>query len=229
MSSQQHSQTIFADNGVLVASDGGTDAVLEVSPITTATPAGRPRLYLASYRTEQPGRVIAIEPARRAAKVAARAQDRARAAARHPAKKIITTGHADAVGNLLHFPKSTAAPAAALTSARASGEHCQTCTAPPEHDQWNVAARGETSTQRLDRAYAEILQEVRIAQTGVRILLAMLGAALLLIFDVVLGMHPGMFLTAGTLTWFATLWFFLPVWPRIRHGRRGQQSATFGT
>ena len=42
------------------------------------------------------------------------------------------------------------------------------------HDQWNFMARRETPTQRLDRNYAEILQEVRLAQTGVQLLLAFL-------------------------------------------------------
>jgi len=42
------------------------------------------------------------------------------------------------------------------------------------HDQWNLVARRETPTQRLDRNYAEILQEVRVAQTGVQLLLAFL-------------------------------------------------------
>ena len=42
------------------------------------------------------------------------------------------------------------------------------------HDRWNFAARRETPTQRLDRNYAEILQEVRVAQTGVQLLLAFL-------------------------------------------------------
>jgi Family of unknown function (DUF6328) len=42
------------------------------------------------------------------------------------------------------------------------------------HERWNQQARGETPRARLDRAYAEILQEVRIAQCGVQILLAFL-------------------------------------------------------
>ena len=41
-------------------------------------------------------------------------------------------------------------------------------------DQWNTAARGETPAQRVDRNYAEILQEMRVAQTGVQLLLAFL-------------------------------------------------------
>ncbi|WP_460441766.1 DUF6328 family protein [Amycolatopsis stemonae] len=43
-----------------------------------------------------------------------------------------------------------------------------------DHDEWNFAVRRETPTQRLDRNYAEILQEVRVAQTGVQLLLAFL-------------------------------------------------------
>lgn len=42
------------------------------------------------------------------------------------------------------------------------------------HECWNATARGETPLQRLDRVYAELLQEIRVAQTGVQILLAFL-------------------------------------------------------
>ena len=45
-----------------------------------------------------------------------------------------------------------------------------------DHDDWNTEARGETPMQRADRAYGEILQEVRVAQTGVQILFAFLLA-----------------------------------------------------
>jgi uncharacterized protein DUF6328 len=44
----------------------------------------------------------------------------------------------------------------------------------PTHDDWNYLARGEIPTQRLDRNYGELLQEVRVAQTGVQFLLAFL-------------------------------------------------------
>jgi hypothetical protein len=54
------------------------------------------------------------------------------------------------------------------------GEHCVTCMSPDEHDVWNAVARGETPLQRADRAYGEVLQEVRVAQTGVQILFAFL-------------------------------------------------------
>jgi len=50
---------------------------------------------------------------------------------------------------------------------------CQRC-ASHDHDEWNAGARGETPLQRVDRAYGEILQEVRVAQTGVQILFAFL-------------------------------------------------------
>ncbi|ALG08027.1 DUF6328 family protein [Kibdelosporangium phytohabitans] len=43
-----------------------------------------------------------------------------------------------------------------------------------EHDRWNYAVRGESRIQRLDRNYGEILQELRVAQTGVQLLLAFL-------------------------------------------------------
>jgi Family of unknown function (DUF6328) len=45
-----------------------------------------------------------------------------------------------------------------------------------DHDDWNAGERGETPLQRADRAYGEILQEVRVAQTGVQILFAFLLA-----------------------------------------------------
>ena len=44
-------------------------------------------------------------------------------------------------------------------------------------DRWNYLARGETANQRLDRNFAELLQEVRVAQVGVQLLLTFLFAA----------------------------------------------------
>ncbi|GFG52294.1 hypothetical protein CQY20_06210 [Mycolicibacterium agri] len=41
----------------------------------------------------------------------------------------------------------------------------------PERDQrWDVQARGETETQRLDRNWNNLLQELRVTQTGVQLL-----------------------------------------------------------
>src|SRR5215472_4316403 len=56
------------------------------------------------------------------------------------------------------------------------GEECQVCSTVRDHDEWNAIERGETPLQRADRAYGEILQEVRVAQTGVQILFAFLLA-----------------------------------------------------
>jgi Family of unknown function (DUF6328) len=58
--------------------------------------------------------------------------------------------------------------------ARSGREHCEVCTSQDGHDSWNARARGESPLQRADRAYGEILQEVRVAQTGVQILFAFL-------------------------------------------------------
>jgi uncharacterized protein DUF6328 len=185
-------------------------------------------------------------------------------------------------------PAPAAAPAV-KTAAPPAGGHCRTCTS-DGHDEWNAGERGETPLQRADRAYGEILQEVRVAQTGVQLLFAfLLGlaftsrfasvtqferyvyvltlmlcaaaaalliapaafhrvvyrrrlkrhlvriasrlalcglvllllalvSALLLILDVVIGLGPALLLAAGALGWFATWWFGLPAWSRIRHG-----------
>jgi hypothetical protein len=51
---------------------------------------------------------------------------------------------------------------------------CRVCAAVEDHDDWNAGVRGETPMQRADRAYGEILQEIRVAQTGVQILFAFL-------------------------------------------------------
>jgi hypothetical protein len=59
---------------------------------------------------------------------------------------------------------------------RASGQVKAMLRTLHDHDDWNAQARGETPMQRADRAYGEILQEVRVAQTGVQILFAFLLA-----------------------------------------------------
>lgn len=53
---------------------------------------------------------------------------------------------------------------------------CRVCSAVRDHDEWNASERDEKPLQRADRAYGEILQEVRVAQTGVQILFAFLLA-----------------------------------------------------
>lgn len=70
-------------------------------------------------------------------------------------------------------PVPEPAPTPADRATPPADGHCQTCTS-GRHDEWNADARGETPLQRADRAYGEILQEVRVAQTGVQILFAFL-------------------------------------------------------
>jgi uncharacterized protein DUF6328 len=43
-----------------------------------------------------------------------------------------------------------------------------------EQAEWNRQARGESDLQRVDRNFIELLQELRVAQTGVQILFAFL-------------------------------------------------------
>jgi len=43
-----------------------------------------------------------------------------------------------------------------------------------DHAEWNRQARGESDVQRVDRNFLELLQELRVAQTGVQILFAFL-------------------------------------------------------
>jgi Family of unknown function (DUF6328) len=42
------------------------------------------------------------------------------------------------------------------------------------HDTWNAEARNETPTERLDRNWSALLQELRVAQTGVQLLTGLL-------------------------------------------------------
>jgi hypothetical protein len=56
--------------------------------------------------------------------------------------------------------------------------HCQWL-AQIDHAEWNHIVRGETELQSVDRHFNELLQELRVAQTGVQILFAfLLGLAL---------------------------------------------------
>jgi hypothetical protein len=43
-----------------------------------------------------------------------------------------------------------------------------------DHAEWNLNLRGESEVQRIDRNFVELLQELRVAQTGVQILFAFL-------------------------------------------------------
>jgi Family of unknown function (DUF6328) len=74
--------------------------------------------------------------------------------------------------------RSSQAPEAADGKASPGGapdaDSCLVCETSDDHDDWNARERGESPLQRADRAYGEILQEVRVAQTGVQILFAFL-------------------------------------------------------
>ena len=43
-----------------------------------------------------------------------------------------------------------------------------------DHEKWNRSVRGETRIQQAVRNFAELLQEVRVAQTGIQVLFAFL-------------------------------------------------------
>lgn len=47
-------------------------------------------------------------------------------------------------------------------------------TDPPADAAWNEAARDETDTERLDRNWNDLLQELRVAQTGVQLFTGLL-------------------------------------------------------
>jgi hypothetical protein len=55
-------------------------------------------------------------------------------------------------------------------------DRCPRCHSPVQvdHSVWNHAMRGETELQSVDRHFNELLQELRVAQTGVQILFAFL-------------------------------------------------------
>lgn len=78
-------------------------------------------------------------------------------------------------------PTSAAASSAAASGAAPSSSRSAaalpaesgSCT-PLANAEWNWFARGESELQRLDRNFLELLQELRVAQTGVQILFAFL-------------------------------------------------------
>ena len=64
----------------------------------------------------------------------------------------------------------------------------------------------------------------RLALSGLVLLMLSLVSAVLLIMDVVFGTGPAVVIAAGTLGWFFTWWFVLPVYSRIRHAAAGDSS-----
>lgn len=93
------------------------------------------------------------------------------------------------------------------------------------HDDWNAEARGETPMQRADRAYGEILQEVRVAQTGVQILFAfLLALAFQARFADITGFQRGVYVVTLILCAAATALLIAPAaFHRVIYRRRLKQ------
>jgi hypothetical protein len=93
------------------------------------------------------------------------------------------------------------------------------------HDDWNAEARGETPMQRADRAYGEILQEVRVAQTGVQILFAfLLALAFQARFADITGFQRGVYVVTLMLCAAATALLIAPAaFHRMIYRRRLKQ------
>ncbi|MFC8043320.1 DUF6328 family protein [Nocardia sp. NPDC057353] len=92
----------------------------------------------------------------------------------------------------------------------------------PEGTAWNWRARGETATERLDRNFGQLLQELRVLQTGVQLL-----TGLLLIlpfqdgFEELGDAERGIYLAAVTFAMAATVVLVAPVsWHRVLFRRR---------
>lgn len=82
---------------------------------------------------------------------------------------------------------------------------CPTCGpgvgAETAHQEWNQQVRGETATQQFDRNYVELLQEVRVTQTGVQILFAfLLGLAFTQRFDALDAAQQAVYVVTLTLS-----------------------------
>ncbi len=104
--------------------------------------------------------------------------------------------------------------------------------APPQaglgdpHEQWNWNARGETPSQRLDRNYSELLQEVRVAQTGVQLLLAfLLTLAFTPRFGSLTAFQRHVYVTSLVLGFAASALLIAPApFHRVVYGRRLKRS-----
>ncbi len=94
------------------------------------------------------------------------------------------------------------------------------------HDIWNWRARAETPTQRLDRNWAHLLQELRVLQTGVQLLT---GFLMILPFQPAFdsldsGMRAVYLVTAGAAVG-GTIFLVAPVsWHRLLFRRHRLQT-----
>lgn len=91
-----------------------------------------------------------------------------------------------------------------------------------EHHAWNLQVRGESGVQRLDRNFAELLQEVRVAQTGVQILFAfLLGLAFTSRFPSLDRVQQGVYVVSLVLSAVAAAMLLAPVmYHRLTFRRR---------
>jgi hypothetical protein len=103
--------------------------------------------------------------------------------------------------------------------------HCPRCAALADHDSWNADMRHEMPLQRADRAYGEILQEVRVAQTGVQILFAfLLTLAFTARFKSTTPLQRDIYVVALMLAAAATALLIAPAaFHRVIYGRRLKQ------
>lgn len=90
------------------------------------------------------------------------------------------------------------------------------------HGEWNRRVRGETDTERLDRNFGQLLQELRVLQTGVQLL-----TGLLLIlpfqdgFEDLGAAERGIYLVTVAFAMMATIVLVAPVaWHRVLFRRR---------
>jgi hypothetical protein len=102
---------------------------------------------------------------------------------------------------------------------------CRRCVALADHDSWNADMRHEMPLQRADRAYGEILQEVRVAQTGVQILFAfLLTLAFTARFKSTTALQRDIYVVALMLSAAATALLIAPAaFHRVIYGRRLKQ------
>jgi hypothetical protein len=89
--------------------------------------------------------------------------------------------------------------------------HCQWL-AQIDHAEWNHIVRGETELQSVDRHFNELLQELRVAQTGVQILFAfLLGLAFTPRFPDLTGGQQGIYLVTLVLSAVSAALLIAPV------------------
>lgn len=91
-------------------------------------------------------------------------------------------------------------------------EHRQDDHATWDQAEWNQSVRGETGLESVDRQFTELLQELRVAQTGVQILFAfLLGLAFTPRFPGLSGAQQGVYLVTLVLAAVSAALLIAPV------------------